>query len=71
MRQLVERDRGRAALAALVAVLAVGLYDRWIWSRRLGALTGHRDLVLNAGAVALNGGTVTVIGTAAGTHGGQ
>jgi hypothetical protein len=71
MRQLVERDRGRAALAAFVAVLALGLYDRWIWSRRLGALTGHRDLVLNAGAVALNGGTVIVIGTAAGTHGGQ
>jgi hypothetical protein len=71
MRQLVERDRGRAALAAFVAVFALGLYDRWIWSRRLGALTGHRDLVLNAGAVALNGGTVIVIGTAAGTHGGQ
>lgn len=71
MRQLVERDRGWAALAAFVAVLAVGVYDRWTWSRRLAAVTGHRELVLNAGAIALDGGTVTVIGSAAGTHGRQ
>ena len=71
MGQLVERDCGWAALAAFVAVLMVATYDRWIWSRRLTAVTGRRELVLNAGVVALNGGTVTVIGSAAGTHGGQ
>jgi hypothetical protein len=68
MRQLVERDGRQAAVAAFVAVLALGIYDRWTWSRRLAA---HGELVLNAGAIALNGGTVTVIGSAAGTHGGQ
>jgi hypothetical protein len=72
MRQLVERDGRRVALAAFVAVLAVGIYDRWTWDRRLAAaVAGHRELVLNAGAIALNGGTVTVIGRAAGTHGRQ
>ena len=71
MRQLVERDGRWAALAALAAVLAVGIYDRWTWSRRLAAVSGHRELVLNAGAIALDGGTVTVIGSAAGTHGRQ
>jgi hypothetical protein len=71
MRQVVERDVGWAALTAFVAVLVVAIYDRWTWSRRLAAVTGRRELVLNAGVVALNGGTVTVIGSAAGTHGGQ
>ena len=71
MRQVVERDVGWAALTASVAVLVVAIYDRWTWSRRLAAVTGRRELVLNAGVVALNGGTVTVIGSAAGTHGGQ
>ena len=67
MRQLVERNGRQAALAALVAVLVVGLYDRWV---RVAA--GRRgQLVLTAGAVALDGGTVTVLGGAAGTHGGQ
>ena len=67
MRQLVERDGRQAALAALVAVLVVGLYDRWA---RPAAGRG-RVLVLNAGAIALDGGTVTVLGGATGTHGGQ
>jgi hypothetical protein len=71
MRQVVDRDVGWAALTASVAVLVVAIYDRWTWSRRLAAVTGRRELVLNAGVVALNGGTVTVIGSAAGTHGGQ
>ena len=72
MRQLVERDRRWVALAALVAAVAVGVYDRWTWDRRLAAaVAGQRELVLNAGAIALNGGTVTVIGSAAGTHGRQ
>ena len=71
MRQVVDRDVGWAALTAFVAVLVVATYDRWTWSRRLAAVTGRRELVLNAGVVALNGGTVTVIGSAAGTHGGQ
>jgi hypothetical protein len=71
MRHLVDRDGRWAALVALVAVLAVGIYDRWTFSRRLAAVTGHRELVLSAGAIALNGGTVTVVGTATGTHGGQ
>ena len=71
MRRLVERDGRRTALAAFVAVLVVGIYDRWTWGRRLAAVPGQRELVLNAGAIALDGGTVTVIGSAAGTHGRQ
>jgi hypothetical protein len=71
MRQLVERhERQVAVLAAVVAVLVLGIYDRWTVGRRLAA-AGHRELVLNAGAIALDGGTVTVLGGAAGTHGGQ
>jgi hypothetical protein len=69
MRQLVERDGRSAAVAAFVAVLVVVIYDRWTWPRRLAA--GNRELVLNAGAIALNGGTVVVVGSAAGTHGGS
>ena len=69
MRHLVEKDVLWAALAAFVAVLAVGIYGRWAWERRLrAALAGHRELVLNVGAIALDGGTVTVIGSAAGTQ---
>ena len=69
MRYLVEKDGLWAALAAFVAVLAVGLYDRWTWERRLhAAVAGHRELVLNVGAIALDGGRVTVIGSAAGTQ---
>ncbi|HEY7102318.1 MAG TPA: hypothetical protein VH573_11825 [Mycobacteriales bacterium] len=67
MRQPVESVWRSAALAAFVAVLVVGIYDRWIRRRR----PGHRGVVLNAGAVALDGGTVTVLGGAAGKHGGQ
>ena len=47
MRQVVERDVGCAALAALVAVLVVAIYDRWAWSRRRAAVCGRRELVLN------------------------
>ena len=71
MRQVVERDVGWAALTAFVAVLVVAIYDRWAWSRRVAAVCGRRELVVNAGAIALDGGTVTVIGSAAGTHGGS
>jgi hypothetical protein len=71
MRQVVERDVGWAALAAFVAVLVLAIYDQWAWSRRPAAISGRRELVLNAGAIALDGGTVTVIGSAAGTHGGS
>lgn len=56
---------------ALVATAVVRVYDRWKWRRRLAAVTGHRELVLNAGAIALGGGTVTVVGNAAGTQGRQ
>jgi len=67
MRQLVESDGRPAVLAAFVALLVVGIYDRWTRGRR----PGHGEVVvLNAGAVALDGGTVTVLGGAAGTHGG-
>ena len=66
---MVEKDGLLAALAAFVAVLAVGIYDRWAWERRLRAVVaGQRELVLNVGAIALDGGTVTVIGSAAGTQ---
>ena len=65
MRQLVESDWRSAALAAFVALLVVGIYDRWTRRRR----PGHRAVVLNAGAIALDGGTVTVIGSAAGVQG--
>ena len=69
MRYLVEKDGLWVALAALAAVLAVGIYDRWTWNRQLrAAVAGHRDLVLNVGAIALGEGTVTVIGSAAGTQ---
>jgi hypothetical protein len=69
MRHLVEKDGLWMALAALVAALAVGIYDRWTWDRRLrAAVAGHRELVLNVGAIALGGGTITVIGSAAGTQ---
>jgi len=69
MRYLGEKDRLWAALAAFVAVLAVVIYERWAWDRRLrAAATGHRELVVNVGAIALDGGTVTVIGSAAGTQ---
>ena len=71
MRQVVERDVGWAALTAFVAVLVAAIYDRWTWSRRPPPAPGAAKLALNAGVVALNGGTVTVIGSAAGTHGGQ
>ena len=72
MRQLVERDGAWVALAAFVAVLAIGIYDRATVDRRLrAAAAGRHWLVLNAGAVALDGGTVTVIGSAAGTQGRQ
>ena len=71
MRQVVERDGGRPALAAFAAVLVVAVYDRWAWSRGLAAVSGRRKLVVNAGAIALHGGTVTVIGSATGTHGGS
>ena len=71
MRQVVDRDVGWAALTAFLAVLVVAIYDRWTWSRRPAAISGRRELVLNAGASALDGGTVTVIGSAAGTHGGS
>lgn len=67
MRQLMESDWRPAVLATFVA-LVVGIYDRWTRGRR----PGHGEVVLlNAGAVALDGGTVTVLGGAAGTHGGQ
>jgi hypothetical protein len=67
MRQLVESDGRPAVLAAFVALLVVGIYDRWTRGRP----PGHGEVVvLNAGAVALDGGTVTVFGGAAGTHGG-
>ena len=67
MRQLVESDWRPAVLATFAALLVVGTYDRWTRGRR----SGHREVVvLNAGAVALDGGTVTVLGDAAGTHGG-
>lgn len=69
MRHLVEKDGLWMALAALAAALAVGIYDRWTWDRRLrAAVAGHRELVLNVGAIALGGGTITVIGSAAGTQ---
>ena len=69
MRYLVEKDELWVALAVLAAALAVGIYDRWTWDRRLrAAVAGHRELVVNAGAIALDGGTVTVIGSAAGTQ---
>jgi hypothetical protein len=69
MRYLDEKDGLWAALAAFVAVLAVVIYERWTWDRRLrAAVTGHRELVVNVGAIALDGGTVTVIGSAAGTQ---
>ena len=69
MRRLVEGPEGRwAALGALVVVLAAGIYDRWRWRRLVAA---PRELVVNAGVIALGGGTVTVIGSAAGTHGRQ
>jgi hypothetical protein len=71
MRQLVESNGVWAAVVALVAVLAVGIYDRWTLGQRLAAGTGHCELVVNVGAIALHGGTVAVIGTAAGTHGRQ
>ena len=71
MRQLVQStEGGLAVLGALVVLLAAGIYDRWTWRRRLAA-AGQRQLVLNAGAVALGGGTVIVIGSAAGTQGRQ
>jgi len=67
MRQLVESDWRPAVLAVFVALLVVGIYDRWT----RGPRPGHREVVvLNAGAVALDGGAVTVHGAAAGTHGG-
>ena len=69
MRHLVEKDGYGLALAALAAALAVGIYDRWTWDRRLrAAVAGHRELVLNVGAIALGGGTITVIGSAVGTQ---
>ena len=69
MRHLVEKDRLWAALAAIAVVVAVAIYDRWTWERRLrAAVAGNRELVLNVGAIALSGGTVTVIGSAAGTQ---
>ena len=69
MRHLVEKDGLWAALAAFVVVVAVAIYDRWIWERRLrAALAGNRELVFNVGAIAFGGGTVTVIGSAAGTQ---
>ena len=72
MRQLVQSaEGGWAVLGALVVLLAAGIYDRWTWRRRLAAVAGQRQLVLNAGAVALGGGTVVVIGSAAGTQGRQ
>ena len=69
MRYLAEKDTLWVALAALAAVLAVGIYDRWTLDRQLrAAVAGQRELVLNVGAIALGGGTVTVIGSAAGTQ---
>jgi hypothetical protein len=67
MRRLVESDWRSAAVAAFVALLVVGIYDRSTWRLR----PAHREVVLNAGVIALDGGTVTVLGAAAGTHGGQ
>jgi hypothetical protein len=69
MRRLVEMLYGR--WAALGVLVAAAIYDRWRWERRLAAVAGHRQLVVNAGAIALGGGTVTVVGSAAGTHGRQ
>ena len=69
MRRLVEGPEGRwLAVAALVAVVAAGIYDRWVWRRRAA---GPRELVVNAGVIALGDGTVTVLGSAAGTYGRQ
>jgi hypothetical protein len=65
MRRLVEGDGRWLAIAALVAVVVGGIYDRWTWERR------HRESVVNVGVIALEGGTVTVIGAAAGTYGRQ
>jgi hypothetical protein len=69
MRRLVEGPEGRwAAFGALVVVVVAGIYDRWMRRRPASA---PRELVVNAGVIALGGGTVTVVGSAAGTHGRQ
>jgi hypothetical protein len=67
MRRVIEMDGMCLAIATLVVVVAAS-YDRWVWRRRAA---GPRELVVNAGVIALGGGTVTVIGNAAGTHGRQ
>lgn len=65
---------GRWAAVGIVIVLVAGICDGWLsqraWDRRFVATEcPHRQLtIVNAGAVATNGATMTVIGPVIGNY---